>query len=105
PLPERRLGNADLIPPGAGGIGVLPVQGNVWMINGAGANIAVSLGRDGVLLVDSGAAEHREETLKTVLELSTRVTAAPRPNDCYGLHCAESPYRWASPSVNTVIAR
>lgn len=104
PLPQRRLGNADLIPPAPAGLSVLPVQGNVWMISGAGANIAVSLGREGILLVDTGSAEHQEKTLRTVLELGTRVTASPRPNDCYGLHCADSPYRWASPSLNTIIA-
>ena len=32
----------------------LPVHGNVYMFAGAGGNIAVSVGRDGVLVVDSG---------------------------------------------------
>jgi glyoxylase-like metal-dependent hydrolase (beta-lactamase superfamily II) len=33
---------------------VLPVQGNVYMIVGAGGNIALQAGKDGVLLVDTG---------------------------------------------------
>ena len=37
-----------------GEIEVLPVQGNVYMLAGAGGNIAVQIGDDGVLLVDTG---------------------------------------------------
>ena len=33
---------------------VLPVQGNIYMLVGAGGNITVQTGKDGVLLVDSG---------------------------------------------------
>ncbi|HXP83628.1 MAG TPA: MBL fold metallo-hydrolase [Bryobacteraceae bacterium] len=35
-------------------IRVLPVQGNVYLLAGAGGNIAVQIGEDGVLLVDTG---------------------------------------------------
>jgi glyoxylase-like metal-dependent hydrolase (beta-lactamase superfamily II) len=104
PLPARRLTNADVVPAVPEGISVLPVQGNIYMLSGAGANIAASVGREGILLVDTGSAEMQEQTLTTVLELGTRVSAAPQPNDCYGLNCAKSPYRWASPSLNAVIA-
>lgn len=104
PLPERRLSNADLIPPAPQGLAAMPVQGNVWLLQGAGANIAVSTGPEGTLLVDTGDAAHQEQTLAAVLELGRRVTASPRPNACYGLNCPDSPYRWASPSLNAVIA-
>ena len=33
---------------------VLPVRGNIYVLQGAGANIVVSVGRDGVLMVDTG---------------------------------------------------
>ncbi len=36
---------------------VLKVQGNVYMLVGAGGNIALQVGEDGVLLVDTGSAE------------------------------------------------
>ena len=39
---------------GAGTVEVLPVRGNVHMLVGAGGNITVHAGTDGVLLVDSG---------------------------------------------------
>ena len=37
-------------------IETMHVQGNVYMLVGAGANVAVQIGDDGVLVVDSGAA-------------------------------------------------
>ena len=33
---------------------MLPVQGNIYMLVGAGGNIAASIGKDGILLVDAG---------------------------------------------------
>ena len=38
----------------AGEIGVLKVQGNVYMLVGAGGNIAAQVGDDGILVVDTG---------------------------------------------------
>ncbi len=54
------------------GIEVLPVQGNVYMIVGAGGNIAAQVGPDGVLLVDTGLEERSDEVLAAVAELSDR---------------------------------
>ena len=38
----------------SGSIQVLPVRGNIYVLQGAGANITVSIGRAGVLMVDRG---------------------------------------------------
>jgi glyoxylase-like metal-dependent hydrolase (beta-lactamase superfamily II) len=46
------------------------VQGNVHLLLGAGANVAVQVGNDGVLIVDTGATASREALLKAVRELS-----------------------------------
>jgi len=46
------------------------VQGNVHLLAGAGANVAVQIGDDGVLVVDTGAAAPREALLAAVRELS-----------------------------------
>ena len=35
---------------------ILPLRGNVYMLVGAGANITLSIGKEGVLLVDAGTA-------------------------------------------------
>jgi glyoxylase-like metal-dependent hydrolase (beta-lactamase superfamily II) len=48
------------------------VQGNVHMLAGAGANIAVQIGEDGVLVVDSGAAASRDKVLDAIRRLSTK---------------------------------
>lgn len=58
-----------------GEIRVLPVRGNIYMLVGAGANIVVSAGRDGALLVDTGAAAMSDKVLATVRQLSRRVPA------------------------------
>jgi cyclase len=70
----------------AGELRVLPVRGNIYLLSGAGANITVSVGKDGVLLVDSGLATMAEKTLAAVRELSRRVTASPAPlKSCIGV--------------------
>jgi cyclase len=51
-------------------IHVLPVQGNVSMLVGAGGNIAVQAGKEGVLLVDTGLAASSDKVLATVKGMS-----------------------------------
>jgi cyclase len=48
------------------------VQGNVHMLIGAGANIAVQVGDEGVLVVDTGRAEMRDDVLAAIRRLSDR---------------------------------
>jgi glyoxylase-like metal-dependent hydrolase (beta-lactamase superfamily II) len=48
------------------------VQGNVYMLIGAGANIAVQTGEDGVLVVDTGAREAAAEVLAAIRRLSDK---------------------------------
>lgn len=83
---------------------ILPLQGNIFMLVGAGANITMSVGPDGIILVDSGREEMAPRVLKTALDLVTRVAASPAPNRCNGLGCKKSPFGWASPELNTIIA-
>ena len=47
-------------------IQIIPVQGNIYLIAGAGANIAMSVGDDGVLLVDTGRGQASEELLAAI---------------------------------------
>ena len=49
---------------------LLPVQGNISMLAGAGGNITVQVGKDGVFLVDSGAAAMSEKVLEAIRTLS-----------------------------------
>lgn len=88
------------------GIFVLPVQGNVYMLAGAGGNITASVGRDGVLLVDTGSAEMSDQVLETI-ELLASVTASVVPAvPCVGLSCVgvHSAYGWSSPTLNAIIS-
>ena len=57
--------NANLLP-------TLKVQGNVSMLVGAGGNIAVQIGDDGVLLVDSGTAEAASRVIATIRSLTDK---------------------------------
>jgi cyclase len=56
------------VPP-SGEVEILPVRGNVYTIFGAGANIVVSVGNDGVLVVDAGRAEMSDKVLAAVQRL------------------------------------
>jgi len=51
---------------------VVPVQGNVYMLVGAGGNITLQVGKEGVLLVDTGLAPLSDKVLAAVRELSNK---------------------------------
>lgn len=53
-------------------IETLPVQGNIHLLAGAGANIAVQLGDDGVLIVDSGFEQMSGKVLAAIRKLSNK---------------------------------
>jgi cyclase len=55
---------------GAGEIGVLKVQGNVYLLVGAGANIAAQVGNDGILVVDTGTQPMAQKTAAELRRLS-----------------------------------
>src|SRR5690606_25886453 len=53
-------------------IETLHVQGNVYMLAGAGANVAVQVGEQGVLVVDTGFGEMSGKLLAAIRELSDK---------------------------------
>jgi glyoxylase-like metal-dependent hydrolase (beta-lactamase superfamily II) len=53
-------------------IEILPVQGNISMLAGAGGNITVQAGRDGIVLVDTGVATMSDTVLEAIRTLSKR---------------------------------
>lgn len=55
-----------------GQVHVLHVQGNVYMLVGAGANITVQAGNDGVLIVDTGTAAMSQQVLAAVRSISDK---------------------------------
>ncbi len=56
-------------------IKVLPVRGNIYVLMGAGANITLSVGLDGVLMVDSGSGEMSDQVLAAVRAMQQWVEA------------------------------
>jgi cyclase len=58
---------------GAPAIRILPLRGNVFVLQGAGGNITASVGRDGVLLVDAGSANTTEQVLAAIRQLQQRL--------------------------------
>lgn len=54
-------------------ISTFHVQGNVYMLVGAGGNIAVQTGEDGVLVVDTGLAQNADKVLAAVKDLQDRL--------------------------------
>jgi cyclase len=78
---------------------VLPVRGNVYMLVAGGVNIAASVGRDGVLLVDAGPAAVSDKVVEKVQQLARAVAASPVPLTP-GM---SSHYGWASPAINAII--
>ena len=53
-------------------IEVLPVQGNVYMLAGAGGNITLQVGKSGVLMVDTASAPMNGKVLAAIRKLSEK---------------------------------
>jgi cyclase len=56
----------------AGGIHTLHVQGNVYMLVGAGGNITLQIGDDGVLLVDTGNGQSTNQVIAAIRMLTDK---------------------------------
>jgi cyclase len=54
------------------GLEILPVQGNVHMIVGAGANVGVQIGDEGAFVVDTGGSGQSQRLLAAVSRLTNR---------------------------------
>ena len=65
PAPAKDWGSS-------GEINAFQVQGSVYLLVGAGGNIAVQIGDDGVLVVDTGLAAHAEKVLAAIKKLSDK---------------------------------
>jgi cyclase len=74
------------------------------MLIGAGGNIGMSVGRDGILLVDTGTEQMSDKLLATVQQLAYSVIAGPTPaTTCVGPTCLGvfNQYGWSSPAFNS----
>jgi glyoxylase-like metal-dependent hydrolase (beta-lactamase superfamily II) len=69
PIPPERLPQPPQTgprAPAAGQVGVLPVQGSIYMLNLGDVNIVAQVGLDGILLVDTGPADWSERIVQTL---------------------------------------
>ncbi len=58
---------------------IIPVHGNIYLLSGAGANMTLSIGPDGVLVVDSGRAEMTEKALTAIRHLNHELSVGGKP--------------------------
>src|SRR5262245_51754720 len=56
----------------ADGVHTLKVQGNVYMLVGVGGNVALQIGDDGVLLVDTGTTANADKVVAAVRGLTSK---------------------------------
>jgi glyoxylase-like metal-dependent hydrolase (beta-lactamase superfamily II) len=68
PMPTKNM--AQNPSPTDGEVHVLPVQGNVYMLVGAGGNIAIQVGDMGVLIVDTGLAASADKVIAAIRKLA-----------------------------------
>jgi cyclase len=63
---------AQTVSPAASDVETLKVQGNVYLITGAGGNIAVQVGEQGVLVVDTGLSAMSDKVVAAIRKLSEK---------------------------------
>jgi len=64
-------------------IEIVPVRGHIYMLAGAGGNITLSVGPDGVLMVDSGLAQNADRVLAAINQLSQQLDVEGQPRKSF----------------------
>src|SRR6185295_6896980 len=88
--------------PHDGEVHVMPVQGNIYMLVADGTNITVSVGPEGIAVVNTGTAAMSEKILTAINQLANSTVTPPAPNNCLGANCPGT-WGYSSPFINTVI--
>jgi cyclase len=89
--------------PKDGEVHVLPVQGNIYMLIADGTNVTVSVGPEGILMVNTGTAQMSDKVLAAVRQVVNTAVTPPAPNQCFGVNCRGT-IGWSSPFINSVIS-
>jgi glyoxylase-like metal-dependent hydrolase (beta-lactamase superfamily II) len=89
--------------PRDGQVHVLPVQGNVFMLIADGVNVTASIGAEGTMLVNTGAADMTDKVLAALNQLAAAVNASPTRNNCFGVNCSGT-WGWSSPYINNLLS-
>jgi cyclase len=56
----------------ATGLEILPVQKNIYMLAGDGGNITLQIGKDGILIVDTGTAQMTDQALAAIRKFTAK---------------------------------
>ncbi len=59
---------------------IVPVRGHIYLLADAGANITVSVGPEGLLLVDTGLKENASRVLSAVTDLNRSMASEGKPD-------------------------
>jgi cyclase len=89
--------------PRDGQVHILPVQGNVYMLVADSTNITVSVGPEGIAVVNTGSSQMSDKIQSAINQLASAVLAAPVTNKCFGTSCPQS-LGWSSPYMNSIIS-
>ncbi len=89
--------------PRDGEVHALPVQGNIYMLVADGTNIAASIGKDGIAVVNTGSPQMSAKILGTLDQLAAATVARVAPNTCSGPGCPGA-WGWSSPYFNAIVA-
>ena len=91
-------------PPAYDKVEALHVSGNVYMIAGAGGNIAISSGGDGVIMVDSGAAAASERVLSAVRQVVQTLRPPEMPDAASPFASTwQATHAFAEPMIRMII--
>jgi cyclase len=69
---------------GQNDIEVVPVRGHIYLLAGAGANITLSVGPDGVFMVDAGLPQMSDRIIAAINKLSQDLAKEGQPLKSYG---------------------
>lgn len=64
-------------------IEIVPIRGHMYLLAGAGANIVLSVGDNGVFMVDSGSAANADKVIAAINQLSKDLAKEGRPVHSY----------------------
>jgi cyclase len=70
-------------PASAQNIEIVPVRGHIYLLAGAGANITLSVGPDGVFMVDGGSPQMTDKVIAAVQQLSIELAKEGQPVHTY----------------------
>ena len=76
---------------------VLPIRGNLYMLAGAGGNIALSVGPDGVVMVDTGSGPNADRVLVAIERLQKQLATNGLPSWNYAAETRSNLPRMISP--------